>query len=48
MSQRIMQMRKMLFDRLVQNGTPGKWHHIVDQIGMFSYTGLKRMLYHDY
>jgi aspartate/tyrosine/aromatic aminotransferase len=42
MADRIISMRKMLFDKLVQLETPGTWHHVVDQIGMFSYTGLSR------
>jgi len=41
MSSRIASMRKALFERLQQTGTPGRWSHIVEQIGMFSYTGLK-------
>ncbi|KAG1488764.1 hypothetical protein G6F54_011895 [Rhizopus delemar] len=41
MSHRIIEMRKALFDHLVQLQTPGTWHHITDQIGMFSFTGLK-------
>ncbi|KAI1317280.1 Aspartate aminotransferase, cytoplasmic [Mortierella claussenii] len=40
MANRIIDMRKTLFDELTRLGTPGKWHHIVDQIGMFSFTGL--------
>ncbi|ANB11689.1 aspartate transaminase AAT2 [Sugiyamaella lignohabitans] len=40
MSYRIIDMRKELKDRLVAAGTPGNWDHIVNQIGMFSYTGL--------
>jgi aspartate aminotransferase len=40
MSDRIRQMRAGLKDRLVALGTPGTWDHIVNQIGMFSYTGL--------
>ncbi|KAF9084373.1 Aspartate aminotransferase, cytoplasmic [Mortierella sp. AD031] len=40
MANRIIAMRKALFDELVRQGTPGKWNHIVDQIGMFSFTGL--------
>lgn len=40
MSSRILNMRKALFDELVALKTPGTWNHIVDQIGMFSYTGL--------
>lgn len=41
MSNRIISMRKALYDRLVALGTPGTWNHITDQIGMFSFTGLK-------
>jgi len=33
-------MRKALRDELNNLGTPGNWDHIVNQIGMFSYTGL--------
>lgn len=33
-------MRKALRGELQKLGTPGKWNHITDQIGMFSYTGL--------
>lgn len=40
MSSRIIKMRKALYDELVALKTPGTWNHIVDQIGMFSYTGL--------
>jgi len=40
MSHRIREMRQALYARLKENGTPGTWNHIVDQIGMFSYTGL--------
>ncbi|KAJ1983554.1 Aspartate aminotransferase, cytoplasmic [Dimargaris verticillata] len=40
MSGRIMAMRSELRDQLVQLGTPGNWDHIVNQIGMFSFTGL--------
>jgi len=40
MSHRIKEMRQALYNRLKENGTPGNWNHIVDQIGMFSYTGL--------
>jgi aspartate/tyrosine/aromatic aminotransferase len=41
-SQRIIQMRKVLRDELVRLQVPGKWDHIVEQIGMFSYTGLNK------
>ena len=40
MADRIINMRKGLRERLEKLGTPGKWNHITDQIGMFSYTGL--------
>ncbi|XP_011255832.1 aspartate aminotransferase, cytoplasmic isoform X1 [Camponotus floridanus] len=40
MSNRIKDMRKGLHQRLLKLGTPGTWDHIVQQIGMFSYTGL--------
>lgn len=40
MSSRIIEMRKALFNELKALGTPGTWDHIVNQIGMFSYTGL--------
>lgn len=40
MSGRIKKMRRLLFDELERLGTPGKWDHILHQIGMFSYTGL--------
>ena len=40
MSGRIIQMRKELRAKLEEMGTPGKWNHITDQIGMFSFTGL--------
>jgi aspartate aminotransferase len=40
MSGRIIDMRKALRGKLEKLGTPGKWNHITDQIGMFSFTGL--------
>lgn len=39
-SGRIQKMRKVLFDELVALKTPGNWEHILNQIGMFSFTGL--------
>jgi len=39
-SERIIKMRKLLRDELVKLGVPGTWDHIINQIGMFSYTGL--------
>ncbi|KAI6657540.1 Aspartate aminotransferase, cytoplasmic-like [Oopsacas minuta] len=41
MSDRLSQMRQALYDRLRVLGTPGNWDHLLAQIGMFSYTGLK-------
>jgi len=40
MANRIKDMRKALRDALVERKTPGNWDHIVNQIGMFTYTGL--------
>jgi len=40
MSDRIVKMRAAVRSALEAKGTPGKWNHITDQIGMFSYTGL--------
>ena len=40
MSGRIIEMRKALRSKLEEMGTPGTWHHITEQIGMFSFTGL--------
>ena len=40
MSGRIISMRTALRNKLEELGTPGKWNHITDQIGMFSFTGL--------
>ncbi|CAG8471922.1 1198_t:CDS:10 [Paraglomus occultum] len=41
MSSRIQEMRQRLYGKLIELKTPGTWNHIIDQIGMFSYTGLK-------
>ncbi|VDN51628.1 unnamed protein product [Dracunculus medinensis] len=40
MSSRIKSMRVALRENLEKLKTPGKWEHITQQIGMFSYTGL--------
>ena len=40
MSGRIVKMRQSLRAKLEQNGTPGNWNHITDQVGMFCSTGL--------
>lgn len=34
-------MREALRGKLEELGTPGTWNHITDQIGMFSFTGLR-------
>lgn len=40
MADRINETRSMLREGLEKKKTPGTWHHITDQIGMFSFTGL--------
>mmetsp|Transcript_41381 Transcript_41381/g.95211 ORF Transcript_41381/g.95211 Transcript_41381/m.95211 type:complete len:411 (+) Transcript_41381:74-1306(+) len=40
MAGRIYEVRSALRNGLESKGTPGKWNHITDQIGMFSFTGL--------
>jgi aspartate aminotransferase len=40
MSGRINQVRELLYKELKSLGTPGSWEHILNQIGMFTYTGL--------
>lgn len=40
MADRIISMRAGLYEELTRLGTPGSWKHIVEQTGMFSYTGL--------
>lgn len=40
MANRIKDMRNKMHSKLRQKKTPGTWNHIVQQIGMFSYTGL--------
>ncbi|KAK2783495.1 hypothetical protein FQN52_009615 [Onygenales sp. PD_12] len=42
MSGRINAMRHALYDELCRLQTPGSWEHIINQIGMFSYTGLTK------
>ncbi|KAF5622248.1 aspartate aminotransferase cytoplasmic [Fusarium tjaetaba] len=42
MSSRIRSMRKKLYGELVRLGTPGHWSHIVNQTGMFGYTGISK------
>jgi len=40
MADRIITMRKMLVENLKKEGSVQNWQHIIDQIGMFCYTGL--------
>lgn len=40
MVDRILTMRRSLYEHLVDLKTPGSWDHVINQIGMFSYTGL--------
>lgn len=42
MSGRIHSMRQAVKSGLEKLNTPGKWDHVVTQIGMFSYTGLTK------
>eukprot|EP00884_Botryococcus_braunii_P006173 jgi/Botrbrau1/15557/Bobra.0274s0001.1 len=42
MANRIKDMRQKLYDALLEVGAPGDWKHIINQIGMFSYTGLTK------
>lgn len=42
MADRIKEMRKLMYNKLRQKKTEGKWTHILEQIGMFSFTGLTR------
>lgn len=37
---RLIRMRTLLYEELVKNGCPGNWDHIIQQRGMFAYTGL--------
>ncbi|KAK9788453.1 hypothetical protein WJX73_007890 [Symbiochloris irregularis] len=47
MADRIKAMRSQLFQALQDVGAPGTWNHIVDQIGMFSFTGLTKEQVHN-
>ncbi|BBN09054.1 aspartate aminotransferase, cytoplasmic [Marchantia polymorpha subsp. ruderalis] len=42
MADRIISMRHQLFDALKARKTPGDWTHILNQIGMFTFTGLNK------
>lgn len=40
MSGRIIEMRKGLKDKIAERKNPHNWDHLVNQIGMFAFTGL--------
>lgn len=40
MPRRLKSIRQMLYDELVRINTPGSWRHIIEQIGMFSFSGM--------
>lgn len=42
MADRIITMRQKLVDGLKREGSTHNWQHIIDQIGMFCFTGLKK------
>ena len=44
MSGRMMEMRTGLFKKLKDLGNEHNWNHLVDQIGMFAYTGLNKAM----
>lgn len=46
MSERIQKMRKLLRAKLEDKAKDQTWHHITDQIGMFSFTGLTKEQVH--
>ena len=35
-------MRVALYEAIKSNDTPGSWEHIINQNGMFTYTGLNK------
>uniref|UniRef100_A0A8C2CV97 Aspartate aminotransferase n=2 Tax=Cyprinus carpio TaxID=7962 RepID=A0A8C2CV97_CYPCA len=41
MADRIIKMREMLVTNLKKEGSTHNWQHVIDQIGMFCFTGLK-------
>jgi aspartate aminotransferase, cytoplasmic len=40
MASRIDSMRHAVYKKLIELKTPGTWTHFINQIGMFTYTGL--------
>ncbi|XP_002156754.1 aspartate aminotransferase, cytoplasmic [Hydra vulgaris] len=41
MTNRILSCRQLLFQKLKELEVPGDWSHVIQQCGMFTYTGLK-------
>lgn len=41
MANRIIKMRQQLVEGLTKEGSTHNWQHVIDQIGMFCFTGLK-------
>lgn len=41
MANRIIKMREQLVAGLKKEGSSHNWQHVIDQIGMFCFTGLK-------
>ncbi|KDP34207.1 hypothetical protein JCGZ_07778 [Jatropha curcas] len=40
MTNRIINLRRQLFDALCDKGTPGDWSHVTRQVGMYAFSGL--------
>ena len=40
MGERILGCRQLLYNKLAELDVPGDWHHILNQKGMFTFTGL--------
>ena len=40
MANRVLRMRQALYDALIECGAPGDWKHILNQRGLFTYSGL--------
>ena len=47
MSGRMLSMRKGLHKNLLDMGSRHNWDHIINQIGMFAYTGLTKQMVND-
>ena len=43
MAERIKSMRTQLHKALKDAGAPGNWDHVINQRGMFSFTGLNKV-----